>query len=141
MEKILVFKTATDRTMRRLFQDLGKVNIDCLIQSSQVNRYKTEYPHIYFIDICREGFYDLPPKVVRRMRQKNYDEVYVTFSGTEGYNYGNVMELVAQVKFRRAFFYNCNGERIEIPKKNVVKNILCGLYVEWTGFIYRLKDG
>lgn len=141
MEKILVFKTSTDATVKRLFVDLGKAHIDCFIQTSQIDRYKAEYPYINFIDICQEGFYDLPPEVVHLMRKKIYGQVYVTFSGVNGHNYGNVMELVDKVNFKSAFFYNCNGDRVEIPKKNVIKDMLCRLYIKWIGFCYGLRGG
>ncbi len=141
MKKILVFKTSTDATVKKLFQDLVKEDIDCLIQSSQIDRYKKEYPCIHFIDICQEGFYDLPSKVVHRICQKTYDQVYVTFSGTEGHNYGNVMELVDKVDFKNAFFYNCRGDRVAVPKRNVIVDMFCRLYINWIGFVYRLRDG
>lgn len=41
--------------------------------------------------------------VVHEMCQKTYDQVYITFSGIKGHNYGNVMELVSKVNLK-AFF-------------------------------------
>jgi len=139
LEKILIFKTSTDMTMKRLFHELREKDIDCLIQSSQINRYRIEYPYINFIDICQEGFYDLPFGIVDEMRQKIYDQVYITFSGIKGHNYGNVMELVSQMNFKRAFFYNCNGDRTEIPQANKVKDMICRFYITWIGYFYGLK--
>lgn len=139
MEKILVFKTSTDATIKRLFQELGEKNIDCLIQSSQIGRYRTEYPHINFIDICQEGFYDLPPKVIAGVSERAYDQLYITFSGIKGHNYGNVMKLVNEMNFKSGFFYNCNGDRVEIPKRNIIKDAICRLYIGWIGFIYGLR--
>ncbi len=127
--------------MKRLFQELEELekNIDCLIQSSQIDRYKTEYPYINFIDIHQEGFYDVSFNVVHEMCQKTYDQVYITFSGIKGHNYGNVMELVSKVNFKKAFFYNCNGDKVVIPKKNALKDTLCWLYIKWIGLIYGLR--
>ena len=139
MNKILAFKTSTDATIKRLFQELGQEDIDCLIQSSQLNRYQEEYPVINFIDIQQEGFYDLPFEVIGKISSKTYDQIYVTFSGIKGHNYGNVMELVDKVAFKKAFFYNCNGDKIEIPKKNRLKDSICRIYIGWIGFIYGLR--
>ena len=126
--------------MNRLFQELGKGDIDCLIQSSQIDRYQAQYPDINFIDIYQEGFYDLPSQIVTQISTKSYDQLYVTFSGIKGHNFGNVMELVSMVNFKKAFFYNCNGDRIEIPRKNIIKDTFCRLYIKWIGFIYGLRS-
>lgn len=139
MDKILVFKTAADGTMKRLFHDLEREEIDCLIQSSQIARYREEYPSVRFIDICKEGFYDLPPEVMKAISGKNYEQLYVTFSGIKGHNFGNVMELVAKVHFNKAFFYNCNGDRVEIPRQNVIKDRLCRAYIGFVSFLYGLR--
>lgn len=141
MEKILVFKTSTDATMDKLFGELGMQEIDCLIQSSQLSRYQTQYPSVNFIDICREGFYDLPAEIIDRISSKPYDQLYVTFSGAKGHNYGNVMELVEKVNFKNAYFYNYNGDKVRIPGKNVVKDTFCRLYIKWIDFIYGRKGG
>lgn len=139
MEKILVFKTSADATIKRLFHELESRDIDCLIQSSQIARYKEEYPYVNFIDICQEGFYDLPGKVTEMISKKRYDQVYVTFSGIKGHNYGNVMELVSKVHFKKAFFYNCNGDRTEIPEQNVIKDRLCRVFIALVSFMYGLR--
>ena len=74
------------------------------------------------------------------MNCQAYDEVFITFSGREGYSYGNVLELLGQISYKRAFFYNCNGERIEIPKGNMIKDTLCRIYIAFTGFLYDMKE-
>ena len=137
---ILIFRTASDATMKRLFHELKNQNIDCLIQSSQFARYKKEYPSIHFIDICREGFYDLPDEVTKAIAEKEYDQLYVTFSGIKGHNYGNVMELVSKMRFKKAFFYNCNGDKVEIPKPNAIKDKLCRAYIAAVSFVYGLRS-
>lgn len=139
MKKILVFKTSVDTTIKRLFYDLGKEYIDCLIPSSHIERYKSTYPYINFIDICQEGFYDLPSEVISMISMKSYDQVYITLSGIKGYNYGNVMEIVAKVDFTEAFFYNCNGDKIIIPKQNIIKDIFYRGYIGFINFVYGLK--
>ncbi len=140
MKKILVFRTSTDTTIKRLFHDLGKENIDCLIQSSQWERYKKKYPNINFIDICQEGFYNLPIKIIDMISKKRYDQLYITFSGIRGGNYGNIMEIVEKINFKNAYFYNCNGEKIKIPKKNKIKDLFIRIYIKFISLIYRLKE-
>lgn len=139
MSNILVFGTSEKETIDRLIQELKNKDIDCLIQSGQIARYREEYPYINFIDICQDGFYNLPSAVIGRISEKNYDQLYVTFSGIKGHNYGNVMELVNKVHFKKAFFYNCNGDRTEIPEQNVIKDRLCRAYIALVSFIYGLR--
>lgn len=139
MRAILIFKTSADTTITRLFRDLSNENIDCLIPSSQIERYRLRYPKINFIDICQEGFYDLPAKITDKISSKTYDQLYVTFSGIKGHNYGNVMELVSKVNYRSAFFYNCNGDMTAIPRPNKIKDMLCRVYIEVINFVYGLK--
>ena len=139
MRAILIFKTSADTTITRLFRDLSNENIDCLIPSSQIERYRSRYPKINFIDICQEGFYDLPAKITDKISSKTYDQLYVTFSGIKGHNYGNVMELVSKVNYRSAFFYNCNGDMTAIPRPNKIKDMLCRGYIEVINFVYGLK--
>lgn len=139
-ERILVFRTSADATMKRLFHELRGKDIDCLIQSSQIDRYQIEFPYVNFINIYQEGFYDLPSQIMTQISTKSYDQLYITFSGIKGHNFGNVMELVSKVNFKHAFFYNCNGAKIEIPKKNIIKDTLCSLYIKWIGFIYELRS-
>ena len=139
MEQILVLKTSTDATMKRLFHELEKRKIDCLIPNSQIDRYRAEYPEVNFIDIRQEGFYDLPVDVIDMVSEKTYDRLYVTFSSINGHNYGNVMELVGKMHFREAFFYNCNGDKTEIPKSDLLKDTLCRAYIKILSAMYRRK--
>lgn len=139
MSFILIFKTSVDATVKRLIHELGEQEIDCLIQSSQVGKYEAEYPYINFIDIHQESFYDLTREVTDRIVSKKYDKVFVTFSGINGHNYGNIMELVSKVNFKSAFFYNCNGDKIEIPRNNPLKDVICRLYIKWVGVRYGLR--
>ena len=140
MKNILVFKTSTDATMERLFHTLGDLgSIDCLIQASQIDRYRSIYPNVHFVDIEREGFYDLPTYVLEQIYGKEYDELYVTFSGISGYNYGNVMSIVEHVRSKACFFYNGNGERIAMPTMNRWKDFLLKCYIVLMDWIYRKR--
>lgn len=125
--------------MQRLLKKLdnGNKNIECLIQSSQLEKYKKEYPNVKFIDICRERFEDLPAEVIDMISQKKYDQLYITLSGVNGYNFWNVVKLVSTLRFKKAFFYNCNGDRIKIPEKNVIKDTLCRCYIRYIDYVYR----
>lgn len=136
--KILVLKTSSDETMQKLFKELDRVEkkrIDCLIQSSQIDRYRQEYPDINFIDIRRERFENLSSEIMDIISAKFYDRLYITLSGVNGYHFWNVIEFVSKVHFRRAFFYNCNGEQMKIPKGNIIKDTLERLYIKWNDFI------
>jgi len=140
MAYVLVLKTSSDRTMEQLFRELDGKKVDCLIQSSQFARYKEKYPSVHFIDICQEGFYDLSINITKAIVEKEYDQLYVTLSGIKGHNYGNVMELVSKVRFKKAFFYNCNGDKVEIPVPNVIKDKLCRVYIAVVSFWYGLRN-
>ncbi len=136
---VLVLKTSADATMQKLLNELcndTNKQIDCLIQSSQVIRYQKEYPDINFIDICKERFENLPSDVTSMVTNKKYDQLYITLSGVNAYNFWNVMELVNKIRYKTAFFYNCNGVKMKIPRKNIIKDTLCKWYINWFRRIY-----
>lgn len=138
MKKILVLKTANDNTMQRWLNKYGLQDneIYCMIQSSQLERYRERYPTVIFIDIEGEGFYNLPDSVMQQVLSHYYDAVYVTFSGIVGHNYGNIMEIIRQLRFKEAFFYNCNGEERIMPKMNPICELICRLYIKCVEIIY-----
>lgn len=138
---VLIFKTSTDSTMNMLLEELkdSDYDIDCLIQTSQVERYKALYPRVNFIDIQAKGFYDLPSDVMDKVGQRKYDQLYVTLSGVAGHNYGNVMSIVSKIVYKEAFFYNCNGEKITIPSPNFLKDFICRVYIGFLDLIYSRK--
>ncbi|MDE6600753.1 MAG: hypothetical protein K2K90_01040 [Lachnospiraceae bacterium] len=82
----------------------------------------------------------MPVRVTDVIFRQAYDQVYITLSGREGYGYGNVLKLIQQVNYRRAFFYNSNGDRMEIPDGNRIRDTLCRIYIEFTGFIYDIRE-
>lgn len=139
MEKILVFRTSADRTIQKLFHELdqtGDMNIDCLIQSSKVQKYKEEFPNINFIDIEGEKFENLSSEIMKMISKKVYDRLYITLTGVNAYNFWNVMKIVSHVHFKKGFFYNCNGEKTKIPRENIIKDTLCRLYIKLIGSFY-----
>ena len=127
--------------MKRLFLDLGKAKIDCLIQSSQIGRFKNRHPYINFIDIYQEGFYNLSVQVLDIIANEIYDQLYVTFSGIKGNNYDNIIELINKLNYKEAFFYNCNGDKIKIPEKNIINDLLIKVYIRFIDLSYKLKKG
>lgn len=140
--KILVIKASTDTTVQRLFGELDKIEnkeMECLIQHSQFDRYQKMYPYINFVDIRKERFENLPICVINKISKKRYDKLFVTLTGVHVYHFWNVMELVNRIHFRQAFFYNCNGEKLQIPKKRILKDLLCKAYINWIIFIDRLR--
>lgn len=48
-------------------------DIDCLIQISQIERYKTLYPKVNFIDIQAERFYGLRLGIMDKVSQNKYE--------------------------------------------------------------------
>lgn len=137
MKNILVLKTSSDATINRLFSELRECHIDCLIASSEIEKYRNLFPKINFIDIHREGFYDIESELIYEISLKNYDEMYITLSGTVGHNYGNVMELIIQFNCKKNYFYNCNGEKTLIPKYNSIKTFACMCLIKLFEFRYR----
>lgn len=136
--KILVLKTSSDTTMQRLFRELDRgeeKDIDCLIQTSQIDRYRKEYSYINFIDIRRERFDNISLEVINLVSEKLYDRLYITLSGINGYDFWNVVQFISKVCYKKAFFYNCNGEQIKIPRKNIIKDTLGRLYIKWNDLI------
>lgn len=132
MENILIFRTSADATIYKLIDELKIIRdreIDCLIQSSQFQRYKADYPYINFIDIRGERFENLSLDIIELICSKRYDNLYITLTGEKAYNFWNVIEIVSKVRFKRGFFYNCNGQKTEIPRKNILKDTICKLYI------------
>ena len=136
MKKILVLKTSTDATMHRLFEEIKDNEISCLIQPSQIERYVKMYPDIKFINIQKEGFYDLSREVMLNIDEVLFDELYVTYSGMGAFNYGNVMEIVERINRKKTFFYNGNGDRVEIPVFGKMKELLCRVFIKICELVY-----
>lgn len=136
MQKVIVLKTSTDATIYRLFEEIKDNEIFCLIQSSQIDRYRKMYPDIKFIDIQKEGFYDLSEEVMLSIDGITFDELYVTYSGVVGHNYGNVLAIVDKINRKKAFFYNCNGNRVEMPVFSKMRNFLCRVFIKICELIY-----
>lgn len=139
MSNILILKTSTDATMDLLFSELSSNHhIDCLIQTSQLERYRKVYPNIHLIDIRQEDFYEMPKDVIVNLSQKEYEQTYITFTGYVGHNYGDVMRIVDKINSKEIFFYNCRGDKILIPEKNIWKDFICKIYILFIDWIYNI---
>lgn len=136
MKRILILRTSNDGTIFKLFEEIYDNQLYCMIQSSQVERYKNMYPKIHFIDIKQEGFYNLDESVMKEVKNTEFEEVYITFTGEVGHNYGNIMSMVKLLNFKKGYFYNCLGERVEIPKMGIVKDLLYKIYIKICEILY-----
>lgn len=138
MERVLVFKTSSDYVFENLLDNLSdsKKKIECLVPSSKLVKYQEKYVYMRFIDIKKEGFYDLSKEIIEYLCQKEYEEIYITFSGVTGHNYGNVMDVVSKLKYHKGYFYNCNGNRVEFNKSNMLIDFLCNCYIGLMRKIY-----
>lgn len=72
---VLIFKTSTDSTMNMLLEKLNDLDCDinCLIQTSQIERYKVLYFKVNFIDIQAERFDGLLSGVMDKVSQNKYE--------------------------------------------------------------------
>ncbi len=129
MGKVLVFKSSANDTIIKLFGELSGQEVYCLIQDSQIEVFRNRFPGIKFINIEKEAFYDVAPSVLEIVSKISFEEVYVTFSGLEGFNYENVLSLVKELHYQKAFFYNANGDRTIIPKDNIFFEKLIRIYL------------
>lgn len=135
-KEILVFKTSNDNAMHKLNDKLVDSNIDCLVQTRDYSRLKSEYPDVTFVDICRSSFYDIPEEIMKEVISKKYDEAYVLLSGKHGYNYGNVIDILERCDYKRAYFFNSEGECIDIPRFSVIHQLFIGLFMRIVNLIY-----
>ena len=138
---ILVLRTSVDRTIFHLFGELDKKNqIDCLIQSSQKERYEQVFPYIRFMDIRGEKFESIPMEVMQSIGKKTYGAVYIPLSGEHAYNFGNVIKIISELNYENAFFYNCNGKLSKIPKPNRSEDLLMRIIIFCLDRWYRFRE-
>lgn len=140
MSSIIIFKTSGDETMKRLLNDLGDGHdIDCLISSNQIEKYRSLYPKICFIDIQQDGFFEWKSEVFECVTQKTYDRLYVTLTGQTGYHFGNVMQMVRRINSRYSCFYNSKGEELVIPPKQIFRDGFWRVYIMMMNWWYRKR--
>ena len=142
MEKVLIFKTASDNVMNQLFDKVSNENaeIDCLIQNSLIEQYKEKYENINFINIYKEGFYNVSSDVIDPIKSVCYNKIFIPLTGAHGHNFGNIIDIITQLSFKNGYFYNCNGELIEIPQYGFWQDWLCRCYIRLIGLIYGKRE-
>lgn len=132
MDNVLVFKTAVDFVTDGLFDFLGSkdIKIYCCIQSSSISRYSAMYPNVHFIDIKRDGFYDIPEDVIAYLQKIAFEKIYIPTTNVKAYNFGNVIELVDRLDYKIIEFYNCKGESCIIYKMSKIKEYCIKIYIK-----------
>lgn len=139
MGNILIFKTASDVVMKRLFEELRveKSKKICLIQSSLLSTFQVNYPDVLFVDSKREGFYGIEDVVMRPLKEMEFEKIYIPTTGVRANNFGNIIELCKGLFFRELVFYNCNGEHSVIKKKNHFSEILIKMYINFVEILHK----
>ena len=138
---VLVFKTAADSVMYQLFERIKKEeNIICLIQSDALEIYQSRYPNIQFIDIEKEGFYNVTPNILEKVGNMKFDKIILVSSGARFHDFQNILDIVEKLDYETLIFYNNSGEMRELKKKKVndwFYRILISIFES----LYTLKAG
>lgn len=139
MDNILIFKTASDATIHRLFEQLRfeKSRKICLIQSSLKDNFQKKYHFVSFIDIKREGFYGIEDSVIQQLKEIKYEKIYIPITGVRATNFGNIVELCTKFSYEELVFYNCNAEQSIIKKQNRFKEKLIKIYISLVEMTYK----
>lgn len=139
MEKVLIFKTASDAIMERLFTELQSLQCEkiCLIQTSLKDIYQKKYPYILFIDIEKEGFYEIPKEVLLLVQKMKINKIYIPTTGVRAINFGNIIELCNKLCYKELIFYNSNGEESIVRKKGAFVEWLIKIYIGLIELLYR----
>lgn len=136
--RIIVLKTASDTVVDRLLDEIkNHRNIDCLIQPSNIERYKTKYPEINYINIQRERFEYLAEGILSEIEKKSYRILYIPHAGVQPYNFGNVILLASHINHKKIIFYSENGEKREIRKKGKMSSFLNRLMITYFKCLWR----
>lgn len=139
MEKVLIFKTASDAIMERLFTELQSKECEkiCLIQTSLKEIFQKKYPEISFIDIQKEGFYDIPDEILQPVQEMNLKKIYIPTTGVRATNFGNIIELCNKICYKELVFFNSNGEESVVKKKGVFIEWLINIYIRLIELLYK----
>lgn len=139
MGNILIFKTASDVVMKRLFEELQaeKSKKICLIQSSLISNFQEKYPDVLFVDSKREGFYGMEDVVMRPLKEIEFGKIYIPTTGVRANNFGNIIELCKGLSYQELIFYNCNGERSVIKKKSHFSETLIKMYINFVERVHK----
>lgn len=138
MQQVLVLKSAIDKVYQDLmdYVDKNYQEVYCLIQSSRKQEYEKKYPHVHFIDCKKEAFYEIPREVLDTVESISYDKIFLPITRVKAYNFGNVMEMIRHVKYKKLVFYYANGEIFEIDKMGKIQSIFYGVCIKLFEKIY-----
>lgn len=145
MKNILVFQTAMDTVMSRLFKELliPENEVFCLISEKNIARYKKLYPKIHFILAGKEILFENWERIQSGLPTKQIEVIYVPSSTPYFYNYDEVFFLISRMKYCKMALYDCNGNQKNLPYKcHVVRVLEYAAACVWSGicgFLYRLK--
>lgn len=136
--KIIVLKTASDTVVDKLLDEIkNQQNIDCLIQPSNIERYKAKYTEINYINIQRERFEYLTEDILSEIEKKNYQILYIPHAGEKPYNFGNVILLASHINHKKIIFYSEDGEKREIRKKGKIASFFYRLMIIYFKWLWR----
>lgn len=137
-EKIIVLKTASDIVVDKLLDEIkNEPTIDCLIQPSNIERYKAKYPGINFINIQRERFEYLAEDILAELEKENYQTLYIPHAGEKPYRFENVILLASRISHKKMIFYNENGEKREIGKKGKIISFFYRVMITYFKWLWR----
>lgn len=134
--KILIIKTSSDKTIKKLLEELVGCEVTGIIQEGLLQIYQGEYPTVKWIGIRDESFYEIDNELIKELSKNVFDEVYITLSGVVGHNMGSIIGIIENLRFKKAYFYNCNGNRVSIPKPNFLKDLICRVYINLAQLFY-----
>ncbi len=149
MKNILIFQTAPDEILERLFYELhGQgCQLYCYVQSGYIEKcnkaYKEKYKHIIFVDSKRKDFQS-DSLSLQQLSGIYFDEVYVPSSSPYFRNYENVFFFIEKLDYRQKILYDCYGNKRCYQAKSRVQKKL--QYIESIGLfnlyscLYRAKN-
>lgn len=139
MEKILILKTASDIIVDNLLEKLLHQNNEkiCMIQTSARAKFEKKYPNVKFIDIKKEGFYEIADEILQPIQKMKFERIYIPTTGTRANNFGNILKLCNELNFKELFFYNSNGEGNIVKKKTAFTEWMIKNYIELIEFFYK----
>lgn len=137
MKRVLVLKTSDDKTIKKLLDEWKEDCIDCLVQADDLFQFESDCPNINFIEATSNNFYDLDQTVFRKIATIDYDVVLITLTGLHEHDFGHVLRLLEKLIYKRAYFYNCEGDYMEIPHYPSIVESLIALYMRVVKSVYK----
>ncbi len=138
MKNFLILNTASENVTFNLFKELCSEDAEkyCLIQSSKLDKYQSRYKDIQFIDICKEGFYDISENILNNIKKYHFDIVYIPTTSVRATNFGNILEIINKLNYEKIIFFNCDGEKSTVNKMGKLQEKLIKLYISLLNNLY-----